>query len=315
MVVAAVSMVVGLVILSYGADVFVRGAGGLALSAGISPLVVGLTVVAFGTSAPEMVVSVLAAIEGEADIALGNVLGSNAFNLLFILGACALIQTLVVAPELLRFDLPVMVASGLMAGAVCWDGTLTHLDGALLLGSLAAYLGRHLRVARRASEGVPPALSNEDQPGRGKLTLLLLGGLVGLVAGSKLLVDGAVAVATALGVSELVIGLTLVAAGTSLPEVATSVVATVRGERDIAVGNVVGSNIFNVFAVLGSASFFGPGDTAVAPAAIGFDIPVMVIVTVVTAVMLWTGRQLTRIEGGLLMTGYVGYTSWLVFAA
>ncbi len=315
MVLAAIGMVVGLAILGWGADAFVRGASGLALLGGVPPLVIGLTIVAIGTSTPELLVSLMAVIDGSADLALGNVVGSNIGNILLILGLCAVVRPLHVATELLRFDLPVMVVSALAAGLAVYDGFLTHLDGLLLLVGLGLYVARHVRVAMRQEQGVTLPVEEVEAVvptlSRPQLAVALLGGLAGLVIGSHLLVDGAVELAVGWGVSELLIGLTVVAVGTSLPELATSMAATLRGERDLAVGNVVGSNIFNILLVLGGASFLGPGDILVAPTARTFDVPVMIGVTVLAAPILLTGRQITRGEGVVLLALYAGYVLWI----
>ncbi len=315
MVVAVIGMVVGLAILVWGADAFVRGASGLALLAGIPPLVIGLTIVAVGTSTPELLVSVMAVLDGRADLSLGNVVGSNIGNILLILGLCAVVRPLQVSVELLRFDLPVLVVTALAAGLAVYDGYLTHVDGLLLLIGTGLYTARHVRVAMgqerdvalpiKEVEAVVPMLS------RPQLAIALLGGLAALVVGSHLLVEGAVVVAVGLGVSELLIGLTVVAVGTSLPELATSMAATLRGERDLAVGNVVGSNIYNILLVLGGSAFLGPGDIPVAPTARTFDVPVMIGVTLLTAPILLTGREITRGEGAVLVTLYGAYVAWL----
>jgi cation:H+ antiporter len=316
-----VLFVLGIVILVAGAELLVRGASRLAAALGISPLVIGLTVVAFGTSSPEMAVSAQSALAGQTDLALGNVVGSNIFNVLFILGLSALIVPLVVAQQLVRLDVPLMVAASVAVLLLGMDGAFGRLDGALLFGGAVAYTAFLVRQSRRETAAVRAEYESEfGEAAAGPVswvrdTLLVLGGLALLVLGSRWLVNGAVEIATALGVSELVIGLTIVAAGTSLPEVATSVLASLRGERDIAVGNVVGSNIFNILVVLGFSGFVAPGGVAVAPSALRFDIPVMIAVAVACLPIFFTGHLISRWEGLLFLGYYAAYTAYLVLAA
>ena len=314
-----VLFVAGIGLLVLGADLLVRGASRIALAAGISPLVVGLTVVAFGTSAPEMAVSVKAALAGQTDIAYGNVVGSNIFNVLFILGLSALVAPLLVDRQLMRRDVPIMVGASLLLPVLALDGRIGHLDGALLFGGVLAYVAfsvvqsRKESAARRAETA---AELPEGPTGSWWANLLLvLAGLGMLVLGAKWLVGGAVAFARAFGVSELVIGLTIVAAGTSLPEVATSVLASYRGQREIAVGNVVGSNIFNILAVLGLTGLVAPGGVAVVAAALSFDTPVMIAVAVACLPIFFTGHVIARWEGALFLFFYLAYASFVVLKA
>ena len=311
---------VGLIFLVLGAELLVRGASRLAAAVGISPLVVGLTVVAFGTSAPELAVSVQSALAGQADLALGNVVGSNIFNVLFILGFSALITPLVVSQQLVRLDVPLMIGISVLLLLLALDGTIGRLEGALLFGAIVGYTGFLIRKSRRESGGVAAgaemAGDAQAQPGSWVRNVgLVVGGLALLVLGSRWLVSGAIEIATALGVSELVIGLTIVAAGTSLPEVATSVLASIRGERDIAVGNVVGSNIFNILAVLGLSSLVAPHGVEVARSALAFDIPVMIAAAVACLPIFFSGYLIARWEGALFVGYYVAYTVYLVIHA
>ncbi len=314
--------VLGLAALILGAELLVRGASRLALTIGISPLVVGLTVVAFGTSSPELAISVHAAWAGQVDIALGNVVGSNIFNILFILGLSALITPLVVHQQLIRREVPLMIAVSLLLWALAVDGGLQRWEGIALALGLAAYIVYAIRASRRETaqimaeyaEALPSADSRWDRHWSVQ-TLLILGGLGLLVLGSDWLVEAAVAFARDLGVSELVIGLTLIAAGTSLPEVATSVMAAVRGERDIAVGNVVGSNIFNILGVLGLSAAVAPTSLTVSPALLAFDLPVMVAVAVACLPIFFTGNLIARWEGGLFFAYYLAYTAYLILLA
>lgn len=310
-------LVGGLVILTYGADLLVRGASGLALRFGISALVVGLTVVAFGTSAPEMAVSVAGALKGEADLAIGNVVGSNIFNILFILGASALIVPLTIDRQLIRFDVPLMVFSVLLMYLMSLDG-IHFVEGFALFVGLIGYVSFQVVQSRRQFNQQKGEFELEAslQP---KLKPLVLGGLIVvglfmLVVGSKLFVSGAVSLAKIWGVSDLVIGLTIVAAGTSLPEVATSLMAAIKGERDIAVGNVVGSNIFNTLGVLGATALVSPSGLAVSDVALKFDIPIMVITCALCLPLFWMGQILNRWKGLLFFSGYIAYTSYLILS-
>ncbi|MCS7102198.1 MAG: calcium/sodium antiporter, partial [Burkholderiaceae bacterium] len=301
----------GLLALIAGAELLVRGASKLALAVGISPLVVGLTVVAFGTSAPEVAVSVGAAAAGSADVAVGNVVGSNILNVLLILGVTALAAPLAVHAQVVRQEVPVMLGATVLALALMLDRTIGRLEGALLLALLIAYVAFLVVQARRASAATADAYGGEvKRRSRGGArwdahwavqVLLVLVGLACLVVGARWLVAAATAFAQALGVPELVIGLTVVAAGTSLPEIATSVVAALRGERDIAVGNVVGSNVFNLLGCLGAAALVAPAGLTVAPAVLNFDAWVMLAVAVACLPIFITGREIARWEGALFL--------------
>ncbi|MGZ8940470.1 MAG: calcium/sodium antiporter [Limisphaerales bacterium] len=316
-------VIAGLGILIVGAEALVRGASRIAAAAGISPLVIGLTVVAYGTSTPEMVVSVVSGISGQGDIALGNVIGSNVFNVLFILGLSALIAPLIVSQQLVRFDVPVMVAVSFLVLLLGLDGRIGRFDGTLLFSGVVAYTifqivqsGKANRENEQEQRSQQIATQTSSPKKSWMLNLgLILGGLALLVLGSRWLVNGAVAIAQHLGVSELVIGLTIVAAGTSMPEVATSIIASLRGERDIAVGNVVGSNIFNLLAVLGIAGIVTPGGIQVSPATLGFDIPIMIAVAVACLPIFFTGHLIARWEGALFLGYYIAYTAYLILAA
>ena len=316
-----VLFVVGGALLIAGAELLVRGASRLAIAAGISPLVVGLTVVAFGTSSPELAVTVGSAYSGEADLALGNVVGSNIFNVLFILGLSAIVAPLVVAQQLVRLDVPIMIAASVLALLLALDGRIGRLDGLVLFAGVVAYTVFLIRQSRRETTRVEQEYAEafggaERQRGSPLVNVaLILVGLGLLVLGARWLVDGAVSIATTLGVSELVIGLTVVAAGTSLPEVATSLLATLRGERDIAVGNVVGSNIFNLLAVLGLGSLVAPAGVPVSPGALTFDIPVMIAVAVAALPIFFSGYVIARWEGAVFLGYYVAYTAYLVLNA
>ena len=312
-------LVAGLVLLVLGADVLVKGASSLARMVGISPLVIGLTIVAFGTSAPEMAVSVEAAWAGKPDLALGNVVGSNIFNVLLILGLSALITPLLVAHQLVRLDVPLMILASVALLLMGLDGRIGYLDGAVLFGGVVLYT-LFLILQSRKEQRLNGQHEDSSAAGSGLLPLLknlayIAAGLVLLVLGSRWLVTGAVDIAEYFGVSELVIGLTIVAAGTSLPEVATSVIAALKGERDIAVGNVVGSNIFNILTVLGLTGMVSPEGVGVSPAALVFDIPVMIGVAVACLPVFFTGYVISRWNGALFLFYYIAYTAYLIMAA
>jgi cation:H+ antiporter len=314
----------GLAALVLGANLLVRGASKLALSLGISPLVVGLTVVAFGTSAPEVAVSVGAVLDGRADIAIGNVVGSNIFNVLFILGASALITPLVVNVQLIRQEVPIMLGASLLLMAFGLDGTLSVWDGAFLFALLVAYTA-FLVVQSRSETAAAQVefadLSPPAKPGAWDAKwpaqiALIAAGLVALVVGSEWLVEAAVHFAKAMGVSDLVIGLTIVAAGTSMPEVATSIAAAIKGERDIAVGNVVGSNTFNILGCLGLSGLVSGNAGIVVPASVlAFDLWVMLGVALVCLPIFLTGREIARWEGFVFLLYYGAYVLYLVLAA
>ena len=308
----------GVVLLIWGADLLVRGAAHLAALAGISPLVIGLTVVAMGTSAPELAVSLRATLGGQAELTLGNVVGSNIANVLLILGLAAVAAPLLVAARVLQREVPTMIGVSLLLWLLSADGALSRLDGLVLIGLLVVFLAVTVVLERRsAGEGAAGLVAPGAQGRGGVLTNLglLVGGLILLVAGAQWLVDGAVTFARALGVSELVIGLTVVAVGTSLPEIATSVLASLRGEREIAVGNVVGSNILNILGVLGLTTVLSPQPLQVPPSALAFDVPVLVATAVACLPIFFNGRLIARWEGALFLAYYVAYTAYLVLAA
>jgi len=313
-----VLLVAGLALLVLGAEALVQGASKLAATLGISPLVIGLTIVAFGTSSPEMAVSVQASWAGQADIALGNVVGSNIFNVLLILGVSALVMPLVVAQQLIRLDVPIMIGVSVLALVFGLDGRIGRSDGVILFIGIIVYTVFLIYQSRRENNSEVQA--EYAQYGNGKRSIgqwginlgLIAGGLVLLVLGSRWLVQSSIAIAQAIGVSELIIGLTIVAAGTSLPELATSVIASIRGQRDIAVGNVVGSNIFNILSVLGLSAAVSPNGVAVSNAALRFDIPVMIAVAFACLPIFATGNLISRREGVLFTAYYIAYTVYLI---
>ncbi len=317
-----VYLIAGLVLLVAGAEVLVRGAAKLAAQFGIPPLIIGLTVVAFGTSAPETAVSVQSAFNGSGDLAIGNVIGSNIANVLLILGLTALIAPLIVSRQLIRLDVPIMIGASLLTFGLAWDGSLSRLDGALLFAGVLTYTGFLIYSARKDKGGDDDEFAKEfgldeaPKPYAWAINLgLIIAGLVLLVTGSNFLVEGAVTLARALGISELVIGLTVVAIGTSLPELATSILAAIKGERDIAVGNIVGSNIFNLLCVLGLASLVSPAAISVSPNALAFDFPVMIAVAVACLPIFFAGYRINRWEGLLFLAYYVAYTLYLILSS
>lgn len=317
-------LTLGLVALVAGAEFLVRGASQLAARLKISPLVIGLTVVAFGTSAPEMAVSVSSSLAGQADIAVGNVVGSNIFNVLLILGVSALVVPLAVDQQLVRTDVPLMLA---VSGIMWWfasDQHISRIEGCILFSGLLAYTAWCVISARRESSAIQheyeeaflePEKSSGTSRGLSGLLWqlsLVVTGLVLLVFGANWLVASASELARRFGISELVIGLTIVAGGTSLPELATSVMAALKGERDIAVGNVVGSNLFNILGVLGLTAILSQSGVAVAEQALHFDLPVMFVVAVACLPVFTTGHEIARWEGALFLSYYVAYTVVLV---
>lgn len=311
------AIVFGLMLLVWSADRFVDGASSTARHFGMPPLLIGMVVVGFGTSAPEMVVSALAASQGNPGIALGNAYGSNITNIALILGVTALISPIAVHSQVLRKELPILMAVTVLAAWQIWDGTLTRLDAIVLVAVFAGLMGWTIRQSLRqpadalATE-VAQELSAEPMPL--KRALMWLGvGLVLLIISSRILVWGAVSIAQSLGVSDLIIGLTIVAVGTSLPEFASSIIAARKGEHDIAIGNIIGSNLFNTLAVVGIAGLIGP--LSVGPEVFSRDIMVMAGLTVLLFVFGYGFRgpgRINRFEGGALLAAYLAYTGYLI---
>jgi cation:H+ antiporter len=315
---------IGFVLLIGGAEFLVRGASRLAVAVGISPLVVGLTVVAYGTSTPELAVTVQSALAGQADIAVGNVVGSNISNILLVLGLAAMIGVLAVAPQLIRLDIPLMIFVSLLVLMMGLDGQISRLDGVILTMCALGYTFFVVNKSRQEIKAVeleyieaagvkPGEVMGPIQVAR-QLGLILIG-LTLLVVGSNWLINGAVAVAELLGVSKLVIGLTIVAVGTSLPEIATSIIASFRGEKDIAVGNVVGSNIFNILFVLGVTAVIAPAGVAISSAALRFDVPIMILVAMACLPIFLTKYTVERWEGALFFGYYIVYAAYLFLSA
>ncbi|MBU0996370.1 MAG: calcium/sodium antiporter [Proteobacteria bacterium] len=318
MIIAILVLLGGLILLIAGAELLVRGASVIALALGISPLVVGLTVVAFGTSAPETVVSVVSAINGQSGVAIGNVVGSNIFNIFVVLGISASITPLVVSRQVVRLEVPVMIGVSCLMWLLSADRLIGRNDGILLFSGIIIYTVWVIRKSRRESKEnnlisqngsiEKPDISIRQLIGN---SIFILGGIGFLVAGSRWFVNGAVDLASFFGISDLIIGLTIVSAGTSLPEVAASVMAAVKGERDMAVGNAVGSNLFNILAVLGVSGFLAPGGIPVPAPALSIDIPIMILVAVLCLPVFFTGHRISRKEGVFFLCSYIFYTAWL----
>ncbi|MEM7807977.1 MAG: calcium/sodium antiporter [Planctomycetota bacterium] len=307
----------GFVVLIGGAEFLVRGASRLAAGFGIKPLVIGLTVVSFGTSAPELAVSVGSSLTGNSDVAVGNIVGSNVMNILLVLGLAALVAPLVVRDQLVRLDVPLLIVVSFLVWIMAADGIVSHVEGFILFGGLIAYLLVVFQTVRKGGKAaaVPTDDVVDAKPVWWRDVGLVFAGLVGLTIGARWLVDGAVAAAEAMNVSQLVIGLTIVAIGTSLPEIATSVLASIRGERDLAVGNVVGSNLFNLLCVLGLTAALPPEGVPVSTAAINFDLPVMCAVAVLCFPIFFTKGRISRGEGLLMLGYFAAYMAYLLLDA
>jgi cation:H+ antiporter len=303
----------GLVALVVGAELLVRAGTGLASWLGIRPMVVGLTVVSLGTSVPELAVGIDAAVSGSPALAVGNIVGTNLVNILLILGLSAVILPIPLARSTLRHDLPAMTAAALLLAVFSLDGTLTTLDGlVLLLGGIAYTTLLVLATRRMAAPPDLPAPPPQRRPWL--LVLQLLLALAVVVFGAELLVDGAVSGARSLGVSEAVIGLTIVAIGTSAPELVTTVVSTVRGNRDLAIGNLVGSSIYNIGIVLGLTIVVAPGGLPVPDEVLAGDLTVLVATALAAVPVFVTGARISRLEGALFVAAYVAYLAWLLDA-
>jgi len=311
---AMLSLVFGSVLLIVGADRLVTGASALAKRLGLSQLVIGLTVVALGTSTPELFVSAAGALQGKTDLAVGNVVGSNIGNILLILGITGVVAPLAVNARILSFDTPVMITAAVMVAVLGLDGSISRFDGVILLICAVVYLWVSVRSAKVGDTDTPKDTPYESVPTLLPSVVWLVVGLCLLGGGSQLVVSGAVELARAAGLSELVIGLTIVAVGTSLPEIVTSLLAARRGETDLSVGNVVGSNILNVLVILGASSMLTSEGLRVAEVALGFDIPIMIGVSILAWPMFWTHRTVTRLDAVILGIGYALYVTALVMS-
>jgi len=314
--------ILGLIVLVAGAELLVRGSSRLAAAFGVSPLVIGLTIVALGTASPEIAVSIQSATTGQGDITIGNVIGSNIFNILVVLGISAIVAPVIIAQQLIRLDVPIMIGISLLTYFLVLDGMLSFVDGAILFIGVVAYTIFSLRQSRKESEEVQREYAQEFAPKEPstlanivRYIVFVATGLGLLVLGARWLVDSASSIAEALGVSQLIIGLTIVAIGTSLPEVATSLVAALKGESDIAVGNAVGSNIFNLLGVLGVAGLVAPEGIHVAAEVLRFDFLVMLFVALISLPIFYVDNIISRFEGFVLFSYYVVYTIYIILNA
>lgn len=304
-------LILSLVALYIGAGWLVKGSSEIAQKANISNLVIGLTFVAFGTSAPELVVSINASLTGQGDIAIGNVIGSNIFNIAAILGISAAIRPLQAKRKLTKLDIPILIVASIALVVLFWNGMLGRLEGILFLIGIVAYTIFSLYYSRKHEKMVEEAhneLQIQPQPWY-KDVMYIVGGLMILIFAAQLMIDNAVSIAQALGVSEAVIGLTVVAAGTSLPELATSVVAALKKNQDIAIGNIVGSNLFNILAIAGTSSVIHP---IVSKNVNYVDLLVMLGLSLVLLPLAKSGQKISRIEGCFLIAAYLGYLGWLL---
>lgn len=314
-------LIFGLVLLIVGAEVLIRASVKLGKVMGVSSLVIGMTVVAFGTSAPEVAVSSQAILSGQSDIAFGNIIGSNIFNILFILGISALLRELTVKARMIWVDTLVMIGVAVLFYLLALDGNISFGDGAIMLAGLVLYTIFTIKMSRKENKAVHEEYGKEFGPNSGIRNgsryiivqiLTVLAGLGVLVWGSKWFLAGSISVAKSLGVSDLVISLTIVAAGTSLPEVATSVMASIKGEKDIAVGNVVGSGIFNILGIGGLCGVLSGRGAAIAPSLLQFDIPVMIAVSLACLPIFFSGHRISRGEGLVFFAYYILYTTYLL---
>ncbi len=311
--ISSLFLLFGLGLLYIGAQVLIKGGVGLAFRFGLSALVVGLTVIAYGTSSPEMVVSIKASLDGTGALAVGNVIGSNICNIGLILGLCALVSPLTATAQVIRREIPILIGVSVLLVIVLWDGSLGRIDGVVLLAGLLIYTWLTLRQARTETSTEAGQEYDQDfhrgQPSLGRSITLVLIGFAGLIAGSHLFVTGAVDLAKTWGASDAVIGLTVVAFGTSLPELATSLVAAIRRHGDVAIGSIVGSNIFNVLGILSVAALLQPIDTSEISR---LDLGVMLVTAVALLPLAHSGGRINRIEGAALLSVYIGYTAWLM---
>ena len=310
---SALLIVAGLAGLLIGADLLVRGGAALASQLGVQPIVVGLTVVALGTSLPELAIGVDAVRQGSPGLAVGNIVGTNLVNILFILGLSALIRPIAFERRTLRFDLPAMTGASLALWLLALDGSLTRVDGTILFVGGVTYTAGIIWTSRRESEAVRADYASRSERTTRALFrgLMLLAGIGLVLAGAELLVDGAIDVARSLEVSEATIGLTVIAIGTSAPELVTTVTSTLRGERDIAVGNLLGSTVYNIALILGITVLVAPAALEIPQQVITADLLVLAVVAVITVPVLLSGHRVSRVEGGAFVAAYLGYLIWL----
>lgn len=314
---AVVFLVVGLGLLVWSADKLVFGAAALAKNIGVSPLVIGMTILAMGSSAPEMMVSATAALDGKTDTAVGNVLGSNIANIALILGITALIKPLAISSGVIRRELPLMLVVTLLAGALLWDSHLGFYEGVLLVVLFISFLIAMLKISQNEKKNGDALLDEQESEipegvSNAKAALWVVVGLVALPLAADTLVDSSVTIAKYFGMSDLVIGLTIIAIGTSLPELAASLASLKKGEDDMAVGNIIGSNVFNILAVMGIPGLLNP--SVLSPFAMGRDFYVMLAVSILLLIMaLGKSRSINRIEGGILFACFIAYQTYLFY--
>ncbi|MBY8142702.1 calcium/sodium antiporter [Vibrio fluvialis] len=312
---AVAFLIVGLVLLVWSADKLVFGSAALARNIGISPLVIGMTILAMGSSAPEMMVSATAALDGKTDTAVGNVLGSNIANIALILGITALIKPLSISSTVIRRELPLMIAVTLLAGALLWDNHLGFYEGILLFVLFATFILAMLKISRSEQKNGDTLLEEHESEipegvSNWKAVIWVVIGLILLPLAASLLVDNSVIIAKYFGMSDLVIGLTIIAIGTSLPELAASLAGVLKGEDDMAVGNIIGSNVFNILAVMGLPGILNP--SVLSSHAMGRDFWVMLAVSLLLVLMaLGKSRSINRIEGAILFAAFLAYQVYL----
>lgn len=318
---STVLVAAGLGLLIVGAELLIRGAVRLAFSLGVSPMVIGLTIVSVGTSAPELAVGITASLQGNGSITVGNIAGTNILNLLLILCLSAMLQPLPINMQVFKLDLPVMIGAALLLWGLALNGLLSQLEGGLMVILAILYTMALIRMSRAESQAVQEEFSEEyGEAGSGRIarqTRLKDAGLLAIgiwltVTGANWLVDGSVAIARALGVSDAIIGLTIVAIGTSAPELVTTIIGTIKNEREVAIGNLLGSSIYNILVIMGLTCLASPGGVPVERELILFDLPLMTAVVVMAAPVFWTGKEISRLEGGLGVAGYLAYMVWLL---
>ena len=313
MLLAVVLFFVGLILLYFGAEYMVSGSSRFALSLGIRPMIIGMTIVALATSMPEMMVSLTAVLKGTSDIAAGNIIGSNIANIGLILGAAALLAPMQVAKDTLKKDIPIMLAASVFLYLFALDGVLSFVDGLLLVSGLVAFLFYCIRGSRKKEEAAPANEETvaQEKRHRSRDIFMIIGGIIGLGLGAELMVRSAITIARGYGLSDIVIGMTIVALGTSLPELAASMMGAWKGEMDLSVGNVIGSNIFNLLFVLGVCSMIRP--ISIEPSTLRFELPLMLLFSFFLLPLIGRRMKIGRTEGGLLLIGYLTFVGFYFF--
>lgn len=329
--IGSIIFIAGLITLLIGAEMVLRGASKFAVIMGVKPLIIGLTIVSIGTSAPELAVGITASLQGSGSLAVANIAGTNLVNILFILGLSALIQPLPLQLQTLKLDIPMIVVAAILMTVLAWDGTLSRLDGVLMLGVAVLYTLAVVRFSKNESQAV--AKQFEDMCGidaeeacnidaaaskqrimntKMKYALILAIGIVITVIGANWLVNGAIGIARSLNVSEVIIGLTIVAIGTSSPELVTTIISTIRNDRDVAVGNLLGSSIYNILVILSLICMVSPGGLPVERQLLWLDIPLMLGVALICIPVFLSGNRISRVEGGIGVAIYIIYLFWII---